>query len=378
MAYTPGLKRLALALVRKTRVLPVRGKVLTKVGDKVSADTVIAEVMIPGPPVIVNAASQIGVEPDELALFVVKKEGDKVRKGETLAKYRAFWGLMNKESAAPIDGVVEHISNMSGQIILRESPTPLAVKAYIPGNVIQVMQDEGAVVETPAAFIQGIFGIGGETHGEMRMLERDVLRVSDLSDECRGKIVIVRGTTETGALRKAATIGAKALVIACIEEKELSEFMGSEIGVAITGSENVGLTLIVTEGFGKELVMPERTYELFQRFQGHEASINGATQIRAGVIRPEIIIPQPHVETGQLKGVDVVDTSTLSEGLRPGTRIRIISNPHFGALGKVIDLPSEPQMSATESKVRVLEAELLDGKRVFVPRANVEILEEQP
>ncbi|MFA0746713.1 MAG: hypothetical protein EORIYHIE_000582, partial [Candidatus Fervidibacter sp.] len=36
-------------------------------------------------------------------------------------------------------------------------------------------------------------------------------------------------------------------------------------------------------------------------------------------------------------------------------------------------LPPEPQEMETETKTRVLEAELVTGERVIVPRANVEI-----
>ena len=37
--------------------------------------------------------------------------------------------------------------------------------------------------------------------------------------------------------------------------------------------------------------MAEKTFNLFKKFNNHVASMNGSTQIRAGVIRPEIVIP---------------------------------------------------------------------------------------
>jgi hypothetical protein len=39
-------------------------------------------------------------------------------------------------------------------------------------------------------------------------------------------------------------------------------------------------------------------------------------------------------------------------------------------------LPSPLQQLESESKARVLEVELEDGKRAVIPRANVELLEE--
>jgi hypothetical protein len=60
----------------------------------------------------------------------------------------------------------------------------------------------------------------------------------------------------------------------------------------------------------------------------------------------------------------------------PGTPIRVIRQPYFGAIGKVANLPVELQQIQTRSRVRVLDVELEDGKIVTVPRANVEIIEE--
>jgi len=143
--------------------------------------------------------------------------------------------------------------------------------------------------------------------------------------------------------------------------------LGFEIGVAITGHEDIGTTLIITEGFG-DMNMSPRTFELLKEFEGYMASINGATQIRAGVIRPEIIIPHEKRASDEEKG-------SLSGGMRPGTPIRIIRQPYFGMLGKVHKLIVELQVVETGSDVRVVEIEIENGDIVIVPRANVEILE---
>ena len=60
----------------------------------------------------------------------------------------------------------------------------------------------------------------------------------------------------------------------------------------------------------------------------------------------------------------------------PGTPVRIIRQPYFGAIGKVVALPVELQQVESESHVRVLDVEIEDGRIVTVPRANVEIIEE--
>ncbi|MBA7619168.1 hypothetical protein ES703_26504 [subsurface metagenome] len=152
-----------------------------------------------------------------------------------------------------------------------------------------------------------------------------------------------------------------------VRHTDIIRFTGEEIGVAITGHEEVGITLIVTEGFGK-MTMSERTFDLLRSFEGYQTSVSGATQIRAGVLRPEIIIPHEE-ELGQ------EEAGELSSGMVPGTPVRIIRKPYFGTIGKVSSLPVELQQLKSESYVRVLDVELDDGTIVTVPRANVEIIE---
>ncbi|MCK4416839.1 MAG: hypothetical protein KAV99_01570, partial [Candidatus Latescibacteria bacterium] len=169
------------------------------------------------------------------------------------------------------------------------------------------------------------------------------------------------------ALRKAAEMGVKGVVVGGIDDRDLRKFLGYDIGVAITGSEEKGITLITTEGFGR-MEMAEKTFRLLVQYSGQRASINGATQIRAGVMRPEVIIPLDSEMTG-------AEGQQESGGLEIGTQVRIIREPYFGALGKVASLPSELQKIETEAKVRVVEVELEKGTRVILPRANVEMIE---
>jgi hypothetical protein len=67
--------------------------------------------------------------------------------------------------------------------------------------------------------------------------------------------------------------------------------------------------------------------------------------------------------------------TSVGGGLKIGDQIRIIREPHFGRICRVAALPADLRLLPTGSKVRDLEAELDDGGRIMVPRANVELLE---
>jgi hypothetical protein len=60
-AYTPGLKVTDRMLITKKRILPLKGEVVVKVGDKVEPDTVVARTHLPGNVEPVNVANILGL-----------------------------------------------------------------------------------------------------------------------------------------------------------------------------------------------------------------------------------------------------------------------------------------------------------------------------
>ena len=369
-AYTPGLKIKRSLRVRKLRRLPIRGEVLVKIGDEVDFDSPIAKAMIPGDPQVLNAVAKLGIERGSLEEYMKVKVGEKVTEGQDIAGFTAMFGLWKNWLKSPVDGTVETVSPVSGQIIIRENPVPVLIHSFIRGSIVEIMEDEGAYVETEAAYIQGIFGVGGEAHGEIHIISDDTAeRITEahISEEHRGKILVGGSLVTREALHAAVEVGVAGIVTGGIIDVDLEDLLGYEIGVAITGQEELGFTLMITEGFG-EMAMNPRTLNLLKEFEGQEAAINGATQIRAGVLRPEIIIPH-------MGEMDIEAEDELSSGMKSGTKIRIIRKPYFGALGEVVSLPIELQKVESESSVRVIEIELESGERVIVPRANVEIIE---
>jgi len=371
-AYTPGLRVTDRAALRRTRRLPLPGTVLVEVGAKVTAETPVARTELPGNVQTVNVASLLGVHQSDIAECMLKKEGDPVEANETIASTKSFFGLFRAKCASPVKGSIESISSVTGQVLLREPPIPVEVDAYIDGTVIEVLPREGVVVEASGAFLQGIFGIGGETSGILhRVVESpDTPLTEDLLDaNCRGKVVVGGSQVTAKGLAKAVQVGAKAVVVGGIDDKDLRDFLGYDLGVAITGSEEKGVTLVITEGFGR-MTMARKTFDLLGRHVGQKCSVNGATQIRAGVMRPEVVIPLTH------ERVSIAD-GAASEGLRIGSPVRAIREPYFGRLGSVVDLPPDLQTLETEAKVRVLTVQFegASGPAVL-PRANVEMIEE--
>jgi len=281
-------------MVRKVRRMPVTGNVLVKTGDYVNPETIVAQGTVVSPDIHETSLSlQLEVDPEEAEKYLLKKEGDELKRDEVIAIRRSFFGRSTKVCRSPIDGTIEAFSKSSGRVLIRGKPIPIEVNAHIPGKVTETIPSEGAVIECSATLIQGMFGIGGETLGELAMAVNEpdeALTAELILDEHKGKVVVGGSLVTIDALRKAMKTGVNGIVVGGVDQKDLTDFLGYEIGIGVTGKEKIGLTLIVTEGFGA-YPMDERVFSLLKSSQGKKASVDGSTQIRTRMLRPEIIIP---------------------------------------------------------------------------------------
>lgn len=372
-AYTPGLQVTERTRYRARRVLPIEGDVLASVGQRVSSQDVVARTELPGDAVPVNLANQLSLAPADVPGCMLMQEGDRVEPGDVLARTPGIFGLFKGEYAARTAGIIESVSRVTGQVILRGASLPVEVRAYVTGEVVEVLPRQGVVVAADVTFVQGIFGIGGEAFGPLRMAceRHDQEFGPDRVTAAMRGAILVGGARMTGeTVARAIEVGAAAIISGGIDDADLKDVLGYDLGVAITGTEQIGLTVIITEGFG-EIAMAERTFDLLCSRSGAEAAVNGATQIRAGVMRPEIVIPVTDADADQLA------PSVAAAGggeLNTGASVRIIRDPYFGRIGTVAALPAEPQVLGSGSKARVLNVACASGETLTVPRANVEII----
>lgn len=372
-AYTPGLKVASRTTFRARRMLPIPGEVKVTMGETVSAETIVAETFMDGDISPLNVANMLSAQPGDVPGLMLKQEGDTIQKGEPIARNNGIFGMFKTECNSPASGTIATISKVTGQVMIRGASIPVQVTAYMPGLVVEVMENEGAVIENEIALIQGIFGVGGETAGPIVMANTshdENLEPDMITDDMAGAIVVGGARVSAQAIRRGQQVGVAAIVAGGIDDADLRSILGYDLGVAITGSEKIGLTVIVTEGFG-EIVMARRTFELLSAHAGDLASVNGATQIRAGVMRPEILISLDPLNLSSSRAPDSTESGVLSIG----TPIRVIRDPFFGLIGTVAALPEAPQVLGSGSKSRVLEVALEAGDTVTVPRANVEVIE---
>ncbi len=369
-SYTPGLKILSRTKLVNKRLLPMKGSVHYKIGDIVNSDDVVASTNIPGNVQMINVANQLNIEPENVLECMLVKLDEKIAKGQVIAKSKGIFGLFKSQLKSPIDGTLANVSDITGQVILAEPPIPVEVDAYTSGKITDVITDEGVTIESEGVMVQGILGVGGENRGELVVgtsSPNEELTHSMIKAEHKGKIIIGGSFLNLDTFEKAKQVGVAGIVSGGFDYTALSSILGFSLGVAITGSEEIGPSLIIMEGFG-EISMATRTYELLISNVGKFGSINGSTQIRAGVIRPELLIPINNLD-GIGKEFDESDLAICQ-----GSLIRVIRAPYFGKVGIVKSLPHELAKMESETLVRVANIEFDDGSVETIPRANLEMI----
>ena len=366
-AFAPGLQISSKIVLRRRRELPLAGQVLVRVGDTVSGDQIVARAELEGDLRIVRVAEAIGISAEDVGNRAKVAVGDNVTEGQTLAEMRGLWGLCRSTVVSPMSGRIEFISSSTGHVGVRAAPRTLELSAYVSGSVVEVEAGRSVIIETTATFVQGIFGVGGERIGRLVVLPVDPaekVTESHIPAMCEGAVLVGGHSPSYEALSLAASRGAVGFVTGSVDDAVLRSYIGYDLGVALTGDEAVPMSLIITEGFGS-IPMSTRIIATLTPVSGSKVSINGATQVRAGAQRPEVIV---WVTAGVNDAVH--DSPKV---LEIGARVRLIRVPYFGSRGTVSELPHELRQLETGAMARVLCARLDDGIDVVVPRANVEL-----
>ncbi|TET61090.1 hypothetical protein E3J48_05955 [Candidatus Aerophobetes bacterium] len=272
-------KRIFLAETAK-RSSPVEGTV-----ERISSTSghiIIREREMDLEPRKVNVAEELGIQGNEIPRYMKKKVGEAVEKGGAIAELPLTAGFRLKQSISPIYGEIKSMDTETGEVVLQRPHEKIELKAGLPGEVEKVISEKGVIIKTRGYRIQGIIGFGKEAFGEVKCVEK-------IEDSLEGKIIISKKRIPGEELKLIKEKGARGIVLSESNVADIEELFGEEVYSGVTGKVDRGIVLLLLDGFG-EKSMKEENWEFFKSLEGASAYLNGMTQIRAGVIRPELII----------------------------------------------------------------------------------------
>jgi hypothetical protein len=381
-------------LLRRERRLPVPGEVVVKAGQRVEPSDVVAHSTLASEPVKVDIASDLDLSPAATAKRVLVGVGQQVEQGSLLAQKG---GLGSRASRSPATGTFSGYDATTGIGLITTPAEPVTLHAHIKGIVTDLVPYYGAVIETPATLIRGVFGVGGEQHGVLKVLvpAEDEPVTTDMIDARVTYAIITGGSDVTAvALRRMIELGARGFITGSIRSSELVSFLGYtgtddwRLGASTTGSNgwdfpprgmnshpNVrghssvppDFVLIITEGFGSVPMSP-RTFEAIASHDGQELAIDGTTRLRGGLARPEIIIPL--ARTASVKWLE-----ESGPKLEVGTNVRLLSPAYLGQAAQVVGLPNGPRAAQSGVVSPVADVQFPGGQRIRVPLVDLEVVE---
>jgi hypothetical protein len=356
MIYYPSLTRMIpLTTIRRERLLPVEGEILVNIGARVEPMSTVARAQVPGRYYILNVAQRLRVLPDAVDKYVQVKPGQEVKTGQVVARRRTGLGLSSRVVRAPKDGVVAAVGG--GRVLLESVSEPIEVSAYLSGTVSNVMPGKGVLIETVGAWIQGVWGLGGESFGVLKVLSKQPdrpLRARSIDVGCHSAVLVGGSTLDQAALQQALEMQVRGIIIGSLPP--------SLIGLA----RDMPFPIIVTDGLGRA-PMAKPIFQLLRTNDGREAAISGLTHSRWGAVRPEIVISLPAGRAGSPPAPGAT--------LKVGMQVRLIRGAALGAMGTVRSLPLRPMSLETGARVWGAFVDLEgDEQEQFVPLFNLELL----
>lgn len=312
----------------------------------------------------IDVAAAFGVSPLYANTLVRVRVGGLVVPGQPVA---ATSGLHQQVITSPLYGMVERVQE--GVVTIRPVQFRTELLAYLRGTVVQVVPGQSATIRAWAHLVPGQYGIGSEAGGPLLIAAaRDqILGSPAVCPEWQGKVVVAGQTADLGLLLAADQAGCAGLVMAHLSFDVLATYVGGKVTPGLTGDEPVRMPVILTEGFTPQ-PMAERAWNQLAALAGRYASINGTTHIRAGVIRPEIVIC---AESGQ----PAPAAPAAAWIPQPGDRVVVTRNPARGQIGQIVSVPRERQPLCTGSLVSVAVVRLPDGD-LTLPIANLRLAPE--
>lgn len=187
--------------------LPSKAKIFVKVGERVKSGSILCQGEEKGQRFTFPLAKIFKIRPEMIDRVLAKKIGEKVRKGEVLAKKEGFFGKMVLKS--PIDGFLSQVSQILGEVVLEKDKKEVSLKTPVEGVVSQISEEE-IKIDFEGKVFEGNGGGGESVIGIIENLAED-LSVLDLPKNIFQKILVSLNFS-LAVLAKASALGAVGVV----------------------------------------------------------------------------------------------------------------------------------------------------------------------
>lgn len=349
--FAPVTHALAMATIRRERILPIPGRVLVRKGQNVSASDVVAETIVAPQHKLYDVARALGVSASQAVLYIQCSAGMQVASGDIIA---GPVGMTKRVLRAPQDGRVLAVEN--GQILMQVESPAYGLKAGLTGTVSDILDDQGVIVEATGALIQGVWGNGKIDYGLLNVVASrpdDRLRSDHLDVSMRGTIIFSSYLDDPDVLKTAAGLPLRGLILGCISVELIPHALAASFPI------------VVIEGWGRRL-LNVNAQRILTSAERREVALNAEGWDRRTGRRPEIVITLPTT------GENLVPKDVTS--FEPGEQVHLFRAPYAGNVGTIMKLLPGFTRLPSGISTRAAQIRLENGEDVVVPLANLEVM----
>jgi len=332
--------------VYRTFTLPYSGTVLVRIGQEVAAGDPIAEVRMPARYQVFDVVNNFKINPRHIDRYIERLVGEPVKAGDIIAQKS---GIIGRIFRASEDGMVVAIRD--GKITLALGEKVVQVLAAFPGTVVEIISEQGAVIATQGALLQGIWGNGLNVSAVLTHWGEEV--EAEKADGFAGKILAVDHCASRAQLNR------------YMAQQPAGMVFGSVLPQVLPELEQADIPMMVLVGFG-ELPLDPISLQMLKQMQGQTVTLNATTPDPLEGTHPELILPGRAQFTEELFPAE--------ELLKVGRRVRLLGKPYAGSVGTVIELPELPEMFASGLVMEAVVVQREDGQVIRVPRANIVVI----
>ena len=195
-----------------------------KQGDKVVAGQVVACKSTVGVNHEINLFNIFSLAPSHGGKIMVKRAGDRVEEGETVAIKKGTLGMGTKKAVSPVSGTVFKFDEASGILTIRSSEESSTEDIFSPvDGEVELCDNEKIVLKTSEGVVLASDAIGQENlEGVLLVLKRELVEGTDVNVGVKGKIACGNSFTRE-ALAKSLGLGALGIISGKIGEEDLNE-----------------------------------------------------------------------------------------------------------------------------------------------------------
>ncbi len=342
---------IAAANFQRERLLPASGRIVARRGQQVNPTDVVAEARLRPEHVLFDIARGLGLQPSDADHYIQRRAGDEVGEGDVLA---GPVGIGRRVIRTPHSGTV--VVAGGGQVLLELEGEFTELLAGYPGTVVDIIGDQGVLIESIGSLLQGVWGNGRINYGLLNLLARapeDELIPGMMDVSLRGSVIMGGYCSDEKVLQAGEDLPIRGMILASMDS------------ALVPVARGASYPIVVLEGFGK-LPMNQDAFNILISGSRREASLVAEPWDQIKNIRPEVVINLP-------EGVRP-EVPVASLAFAKGQTVRVVSPPYKSMVGTLTNL--QPGLSVLPSGLRAETAgvRLANGDIVQVPLANLEVI----